>query len=116
MRKNPITLAAAFVCAFYSLPVTAQDAPRGDAKHGQALYNSSGCYECHGTSGAGSSQGPHLVSPAPFDRFLRQLRVPAAVMPPYEASVLSDGDVADIYAFVQGQPKPPDPATVKLLN
>ena len=111
MRKI-VCLTLAF--AFRSLPALAQ--PRGDAKHGQALYNSSGCFECHGYGGIGSSQGPHLVSPAPLDRFTRQLRVPGAVMPPYEANVLSDQDVADIYAFIQSQPKPPDPASIKLLN
>jgi ubiquinol-cytochrome c reductase cytochrome c subunit len=104
------------VLTLVSAPALAQETPHGDAKHGQALYESSGCFECHGYGGVGSSQGPHLITPAPFDRFLRQLRVPAAVMPPYEAGVLSDADVADIYAYLRAQPKPPDPATVKLLN
>lgn len=107
---------AVFCLMTLCLPAAAQNAPRGDVKHGQALYISSGCYECHGYSGAGSNQGPHLVSPAPFNRFLRQLRVPGAVMPPYEATVLTDAEVADIYAFLQSQPKPPDPKSIKLLN
>ena len=108
MRK--IVGPALAVLFLSALTARAQEAPRGDAKHGQALYNSSGCFECHGYGGIGSSQGPHLISPAPLDRFTRQLRVPGAVMPPYEAAVLSDQDVMDIYAFIQSQPKPPDRA------
>jgi mono/diheme cytochrome c family protein len=98
------------------ISASAQDAARPDAKVGQALYNASGCYECHGYSGAGSSQGPRLVSPKPFPAFLQQLRLPVSAMPPYEANVLSDAQAADIYAFVSGLPKPPDAATIKLLN
>lgn len=99
-----------------ALPCFAAAQPAPDAKAGQALYNSSGCYECHGYTGGGSSQGPHLISPKPFPAFLAQLRLPAAVMPPYEASVLSDAQVADIYAYVAGLPKPADARTIKLLN
>lgn len=113
MKKIIATLGSLFL---FPLAAIAQEVPHGDARHGEALYSSSGCFECHGYGGIGTNQGPHLVSPAPFPRFLRQLRVPVAVMPPYEAAVLSDQDVADIYAFVQSQPKPPDPKSIKLLN
>ena len=112
--KKLIVAALTTSCIWPHLAM-AQDA-RPDAKRGMALYNSTGCYECHGYSGAGSSQGPRLMSPKPFPAFLQQLRLPVAVMPPYEASVLSDAQAADIYAFVSAQPKSPDASTIKLLN
>ena len=37
-------------------------------------------------------------------------------MPPYSEKILSDGDLADIYAYLQSIPKPPDAASIPLLN
>jgi len=37
-------------------------------------------------------------------------------MPPYTAKVLSDKDLADIYAFLQSVAKPPDTKSIPLLN
>ena len=101
---------------FVSLPLgtaLAQDAaPRGDAAKGKILYESTGCYECHTYAGIGSSQGSRLVPPLAFGAFLKQLRLPRAVMPPYEAAVLSDAQIADIYAYVSSLPR--TPGTAKL--
>jgi mono/diheme cytochrome c family protein len=43
----------------------------------------------------------------PFGAFVFQVRTPRDQMPPYTAKVLSDAQLADIYAFVQSQPQPP---------
>ena len=37
-------------------------------------------------------------------------------MPPYSGKILSDGDLADIYAYLQSIPKPPDATSIPLLN
>ena len=50
-----------------------------------------------------------------FDGFLNQFRHPANQMPLYEAAVLSDGDEADIYAYLQQMPAPRDPNSIPLL-
>ena len=97
----------------------AQDtkAPGGDVQRGKKLYASSGCYECHGTVAHGSPRtGPMLLTPLPFAAFIKQLRQPTSEMPPYEAKVLSDQQVADIYAFIQTLPRPVDHKTIKLLQ
>ena len=92
-------------------------APAGDAPSGKKLYTASGCYECHGTVAQGSPRtGPMLVTPLPFAAFIKQLRQPASEMPPYVAKVLSDQQVADIYAFIQTLPRPVDHKTIKLLQ
>jgi mono/diheme cytochrome c family protein len=77
---------------------------------------STGCYQCHGYSGGGSSQGSRLISPPAYARFIAQLRKPVSVMPPYHPNVLSDAQVADIYAYVQSLPKPPNPESIQLLK
>jgi len=92
-------------------------APGGDVEKGKTLYRTSGCYECHGTVAQGSPRtGPMLLTPRPFEGFLRQLRRPSAEMPPYLEKVLSDQQVADIFAFIQTLPKPVDYKTIKILQ
>jgi mono/diheme cytochrome c family protein len=83
--------------------------PSGDAKNGKAIYTSAGCYECHGREAqGGAGTGPRLgPSPLPYQAFAYQVRSPRDQMPPYTAKVISDAQLADIYAFVQSVPQPP---------
>jgi hypothetical protein len=53
--------------------------------------------------------------PIPFGAFLNQLRQPANDMPPYVETVLSVQDVADIFAYIQALPPPPDLKTIGIL-
>ncbi len=100
---------------------TAQKAvtiPAGNAQHGKTVYIRVGCYECHGWDGqsggnTGSKIGPN---PWPFAAFTFQLRTPINSMPPYTSKVLSDAEVADIYAFIQSLPEPPKVETIPLLR
>jgi ubiquinol-cytochrome c reductase cytochrome c subunit len=99
-------------------------APAGDAKHGQQLYVLNGCYECHNYQGQGTGSrkpgqnpGPNLApGPIPYSAFLTQLRTPRLSMPPYDAHLLSNQDVADIYAYLAAQAPPKDPHTIALLE
>lgn len=95
-----------------------QAAPQGDAKAGQKIFLADGCWECHGTVGQGGViTGPRLAHTAlPFAAVLQQLRVPQNAMPPYEASVIPDADVANIYAFLESLPAPQTAANIPLLN
>ena len=95
-----------------------QAAPKGDAKAGQQLYMSIGCWECHGSQGQGGAvTGPRLAHTAlPFAAVVQQLRVPQNAMPPYEPAVVSDEDVANIYAWLESLPAPQSAASIPLLN
>ena len=96
---------------------SAQDeSPRGNAQSGKQLFESKGCYSCHGFVGQGSREGPRLTPPLAFAAFIVQLRTPRTIMPPYEAALVSDQQAADILAYLASQPKPPDPKSVKLLQ
>jgi mono/diheme cytochrome c family protein len=83
----------------------AQDAPPGDAAEGKRLYLSTGCFTCHGRSGQGGAMNgpaPILAKTAmPFDGFKGQLRQPISDMPAYSEIVMSEKQIADIYAFLQ---------------
>ena len=84
-------------------------APAGNAENGKRVYTKYGCYECHGREGQGSTMtGPRLgPNPVPFEVFASYVRKPTREMPPYTAKVVSDQELADIYAFLQSRPHPP---------
>jgi ubiquinol-cytochrome c reductase cytochrome c subunit len=88
------------------------------AEHGRKLFAADGCYQCHGYQGEGSaSAGPKLApQPLPLDAFTHQLRNPRDRMPIYTAKVLSEGDVSDLYAYLQAIPKAKTVAEIPLLN
>jgi ubiquinol-cytochrome c reductase cytochrome c subunit len=84
------------------------DAPSGNAENGKRLFNKDGCYQCHGREGQGSVMtGPRIApDPPSYDFILRYVRKPTGEMPPYTAKVVSDQELADIYAFLQSRPRP----------
>ena len=92
--------------------------PAGDAANGQKLFMADGCYQCHGTVGQGSrGTGPRLApNPVPYDGFAQQVRKPVNTMPPYTALVLSDAQLADIYAYVSRLPGPAKAEDVTILH
>jgi ubiquinol-cytochrome c reductase cytochrome c subunit len=83
-------------------------APAGNAEAGKKLFVVDGCYQCHGYEAQGSSAtGPRLgPRPIAFAAFSRYVRQPTGQMPPYTAKVVSDTDLANIYAFVLARPEP----------
>jgi len=97
-------LAAAFVIGSVAT-VQAQDAPPGDATNGKRVYLADGCFTCHGRAGQGGAYNgpaPILAKTAmPFEGFKMQIRNPSNDMPAYSEAVMSDQQIADIYAFVQ---------------
>jgi len=86
-----------------------QAAPKGNVETGKTLFMKYGCFECHGREAqGGAGTGPKLgPAPIPFSAFVYQVRSPRDQMPPYTSKVLSDAELADIYAFVQAAPQPP---------
>jgi ubiquinol-cytochrome c reductase cytochrome c subunit len=101
----------------------AQDAksaetPSGNADNGKQLFVKNGCYECHGREGQGSiMSGPRIApDPIPFDALLNYVRKPKGEMPPYTAKVISDKDLADIYAYLQSRKEPPTAKALPLLK
>jgi mono/diheme cytochrome c family protein len=83
-------------------------APAGRTEAGAALFAKIGCYQCHSNEAQGGQAGPRLgPDPIPFARFSQYVRSPTGDMPPYTEKVLSNQELADIYAFVQTRPRPP---------
>ncbi len=86
-----------------SLFITTSVCAQGPVERGAKLYQEKGCHSCHGTAGQGGERGagPKLApSPFPYEAFAVQTRRPRASMPRYPVEVLSDQELADIYAYV----------------
>ena len=87
----------------------------GAASPGQHLYMRD-CAYCHGSEGKGTSQGPDLTvetnGGALTDFVLRTGRMPVAA-PPQQMEpgppVYSEGEIAEIVAYVTSQFRPPGP-------
>ena len=90
--------------------------------NGKTLYNTVGCWSCHGFNGQGAmsrgiASGPHINARVlPEAAFIHQLRAPIGVMPPYTADVLSDEQVKDIYHYLSSLPAPAPLKDIPLLN
>ena len=99
---------------------SAQDAPKGDVTNGKKVFLNDGCFTCHGRVGQGGAyNGPAPIlahTQLPFDAFKNQLRNPADDMPAFSTAVVTDEQIADIYAFVQSLPGPTSPKDIAILN
>ncbi len=111
-------IAAAF--AGFAEGARAQDAPPGDAVEGKRLYLAVGCFTCHGRSGQGGAMnGPAPIlakTKMPFEGFKGQLRSPVNDMPAYSEKVMTDKQIADIYAFVEQLPGPRPTKDMKIFD
>ena len=101
-----------FVVAFVLVAHSQRDAgagqtDRGDIERGRQTFVRVGCYQCHGREAQGASTGPRLgPNPLPLAAFSRAVRTPRNEMPPYSTKILSDADLADVYAFVASRARP----------
>jgi len=94
----------------------AESEAAGNAATGKKLYVTYGCYECHGRAAHGGT-GPRLGPDAlPLAIFVQYVRHPGGTMPPYTAKVVTDQELADIYAFLKSLPEPPQAKDLPLLK
>jgi mono/diheme cytochrome c family protein len=96
-----------------------ETSPAGNAETGKKIFTKDGCYECHGREGQGAAQGagprigPPLLS---FEAFTKYVHQPTGQMPPYTSKVISDQDLADIYAYLQSRPRALPSKDIPLLS
>ena len=116
MRNSPLVVLGTIL---WGASVIAQSAaPKaGTVENGKKLFTADGCYQCHGRQGQGGAAGPRIAPPKiPVEALRLYIRHPSGAMPPYTDKVLSDADVADIYAFLKTIPTPPAVKDIPLLN
>jgi mono/diheme cytochrome c family protein len=106
-----VTAVAASLClGAMASAARAQNAPPGDAAEGKRIYLATGCFFCHGRSGQGGNlNGPAPIiakTAMPWEGFVNQLRHPSNEMPAYSEKVMSEKQIANIYAFLHSLPGP----------
>jgi mono/diheme cytochrome c family protein len=111
----PAALAAGFMFAC-ALPAAADPS----AENGKTAFVKHGCWQCHGFQGQGSvaTSGGRVIANTqlPFEAFKAYVRDPSGAMPPFHAEMVSDSDLADIYAYLESRPKPAPVKDIPLLN
>jgi mono/diheme cytochrome c family protein len=109
MRRYRIIAASSAALAFAQAADAAPSAARG-----KDTFHRVGCYECHNYQGQGGV-GPRLTAVS-FDRLKTYVRTANGDMPPYRPAILSDDDIADIYAYLTSIPKPPAADSIKAVK
>lgn len=95
--------------------VSAQTPVAGNPQLGKDLYLKYSCYACHGYDGHGGA-GARLVPLAmTVTRFTAYVHNPRR-MPPYTDKVLSDAQLADLFAYIKLLPVSPPADQISLLS
>jgi mono/diheme cytochrome c family protein len=115
MKSRRVMLALAAFAAGMVLGDAAGFA--ASAEKGKQAFLKNGCWQCHGERGQGGIAGKTLApDPLPFETLQNFVRTTNRAMPPFREEILSNDDLADIYAYLQSIPKGPDPKSIPLLN
>jgi mono/diheme cytochrome c family protein len=87
------------------------------AEKGKVAYVKHGCWQCHGFAAQGGVAGPKLApDPMPLVALTAFVRHTRGAMPPYQETILSSADLADIHAWLSSLPKAQDYRSIPLLN
>lgn len=90
----------------------------GDVERGHAIFERNACYQCHGHIGQGTIAGARLMqtklSQAGFIGVVRN--PPPSSMPRFQAKIMSDQELADVYAYIKSIPPPKAAKDIPLLS
>jgi mono/diheme cytochrome c family protein len=110
-----LVVAASAIASGAAGDVQAPDS--ASAANGKRLFEKVGCYECHGYAAQGGRDGARLAATSMnAQSFTRYIRRPFGAMPAYTTRVISDQELADIYAYVRGLPAAKPSKDIPLLN
>ena len=113
----PLVIASALAVQSPAQTPNPATAPRGSADNGKKIYTTHGCYQCHNYAAHGGGAGPRIAPrPIVWPAFSKLVREPKDQMPPYSAKILSDQELADIYAFLLTIPAPPSVDSIPILK
>jgi mono/diheme cytochrome c family protein len=120
MSMRLVQVSAAAIAALVACVGGLGSALAASAENGKTAFIHNGCWQCHDYNGQGSvatSNGKVIArTQLPLDAFMSFVRTTNGQMPPYRAPVLSDGDLGDIYAYLQSLPEPKAVSDIPLLN
>jgi len=119
--RNWLGIVALALVVSAGAPVSGHGAETPDetasAEQGRALFDSFGCYQCHGHYGQGGVAGPKLAPMThAFEVFNVLVRTPPRNMPPYTENVLTNEQLQLIHAYLQSLEKGTPATEIPLLN
>jgi len=91
-----------------------QPSSAGNAQAGKDLYLRYSCYACHGYDGHGGAGARLVPMRMTVERFTAYVHSPRQ-MPPYSTKLLSDAQLADLWAYIKSLPVSPDAKDIPLL-
>ncbi len=121
MSRVPIVCRAVIIAgtlhgAAWAQTPAGAPAPTGNAETGRQLYMAKSCYMCHGTEGQGGVRYPRIARvQRGQDNFIRYVRRPVS-MAAFSEAVVTDAELADIYAFLRALPAPKPVDEIPLLK
>ena len=92
-----------------------RNTPSGDAAKGKELYVKYSCYACHGFDGHGGAGARLVPMKMMLPVFTAYVRSPA-MMPAYREKMMSDAQLADVWAYIKTIPESPPAKSIPLLN
>jgi len=106
-----------FVTVVLAGVVALAQAPAGNAENGKRLFLRDGCWECHGYAGQGGRDGARIADTAlSTAQLTRYIRRPSGAMPAYIDKVITDQELADIWAYLKSMPAPKMAKDIPLLS
>jgi mono/diheme cytochrome c family protein len=89
-------------------------APAGNAEAGKDLYLRYSCYACHGYDGHGGAGARLVPMRMTLERFTAYVHNPRQ-MPPYSTTLLTDMQLADVWAYITSMAVSPEAKDIPLL-
>jgi ubiquinol-cytochrome c reductase cytochrome c subunit len=114
MRFRAFVVSCPFVFLMPVLAAQTPTAPAGNAQNGKELYAKYSCYACHGYDGHGGAGARLVPMPMTVERFTAYVHNPRQ-MPPYTEKILSDAQLADLFAYIKSLPVSPAAKDIPLL-
>jgi mono/diheme cytochrome c family protein len=108
-------LLSACIIAIWGIGVSAQAPASPDVQQGHELYLKYSCYACHGYDGHGGAGARLVPLSMTVTRFTAYVRNPRR-MPPYTEKVLSDPQLASLFAYIKSLPASPAADQIPLLS
>ena len=95
-------------------PAAATQPTPGNLQAGKDLYLRYSCYACHSYDGHGGAGARLVPMRMTVERFTTYVHNPRQ-MPPYSTRLLSDAQLADVWAYIKSLPVSPEAKDIPLL-